>query len=89
VSVNIRVAGTEIDIEALPCRREPTRKNRIGHGARLRVGQVSAVIKAFQLPGSEISSGEKSEKVEVRTDSSYISVILPCFYCGNFQSSSS
>jgi hypothetical protein len=57
--VKITVAETEIDIEAPPCRRWPTRKNRIEYGARLRVGQVFAVIKAFQLRGSGICSREK------------------------------
>jgi hypothetical protein len=59
MNVKIRVAGAEIDIEAPPDRRWHTRENRIEHGARLRVGQMSAVIKAFQLRGSEISSREK------------------------------
>jgi hypothetical protein len=59
MSVKIMVAGAGIDIEAPPCKRWPTRKTRIGHGARLRVGQVSAVIKAFQLRVSGISSRER------------------------------
>jgi hypothetical protein len=59
MSVKIRVAGAEIDIEDPPCRRWPTRENRIEHGARLRVGQISAGIKAFQVRESEISSCDK------------------------------
>jgi hypothetical protein len=58
MSVKITVAAAGIDIEAPPCRRWPTRKNRIADGARLSVGQVSAVIKAFQLRVSGISSRE-------------------------------
>jgi hypothetical protein len=58
MSVKIRVAAGSTS-KFPPCRRWPRRKNRIAYGARLSVGQVSAVIKAFQLRVSGISSREK------------------------------
>jgi hypothetical protein len=53
------VAGAEINTEVSSLQEMAYEENRVERSASLRVGQVSAVIKTFQLRRSEISSPEK------------------------------
>jgi hypothetical protein len=49
--------------------------------------ELSAVSFSFSDPNPVYLGLERSAKVEIRTDSPCISVVLPCFYCYHFQSS--